>query len=479
MKGQIHVKMRRIPQMALPLFMMVMALVITACGGTAAPAGQATTAPAAAAATTAPAAAAATTAPAAAAATTAPAAADATAAPAAAPAEGGTTVTFWSRDSDQALIEPVIAAYNSSHPAQIKATFIPAAQFVQKFAAATAGGEAPDLIAVDLIYMPSFIAAGQMADITEQVKALPYFDKLNKAQMREGTADGKIYSLPFSADGSVLVYNKNLFKQAGLDPEKAPTTMDEMMQYSKKITALGNGTYGFYFSGNCPGCNAFTLMPYIWASGGDILSQDGKTATLTDPNVKMVLDWYRQMWADKQIPESAKVDTGTDFFNVFASGKIGMVGSGAFAIAALKNDHPDLDFGIVPLPGMKAGQQSSFAGGDVIGIPTGSKHVNEGLDFIKWYLSDEVQLEQVAKINGLPVREDLVDNKYSQKDPRYITVGNAMYKFGNTPFSVHYNEIWNDANGPWLAMIQKAVFDGDVDGAISEAQQQVTQILSQ
>ena len=44
---------------------------------------------------------------------------------------------------------------------------------------------------------------------------------------------------------------------------------------------------------------------------------------------------------------------------------------------------------------------------------------------------------------------------------------------------MHYNEIWNDANGPWLAMIQKAVFDGDIDGAINDAQQQITQILSQ
>ena len=464
-------KMHKIPRAALPLLLMLMALVISACGGAAAPAGQATSAPAAPAA-------AATAAPAAEA-TAAPAAAAPTAAPAAAPAEGAVTVTFWSRDSDQALIEPVIAAYNGSHPAQIKATFIPAAQFVQKFAAATAGGEAPDLIAVDLIYMPSFIAAKQMTDITDMAKALPFFDKLNKAQMREGTADGKIYSLPFSADGSVLVYNKNLFKQAGLDPEKPPTNMEEMMTMSKKITALGNGTYGFYFSGNCPGCNAFTMMPYIWASGGDILSADGKTATVTDPNVKTVLTWYHQMWTDKQIPESAKVDTGSDFFNVFASGKIGMVGSGAFAIAALKKDHPDLDFGIVPLPGLKTGQQASFAGGDVIGIPTGSKHVKEATDFITWYLSEDVQLENVAKINGLPVREDLVDNQYSKKDPRYITVGNAMYKFGNTPFSVHYNEIWNDANGPWLAMIQKAVFDGDIDGAINDGQTQITQILSQ
>ncbi|MBA3945050.1 MAG: sugar ABC transporter substrate-binding protein [Herpetosiphonaceae bacterium] len=392
---------------------------------------------------------------------------------------GGTTISFWSRDSDQALIEPVIKVYNDTHPNQVKATFIPADQFVQKFAAAASGSAAPDLIAVDLIFMPSFIASGEMTDISSMVKALPFASQLSAAHMKEGTsADGKVYSVPFSAEGSVLIYNKKLFKQAGLDPEKAPKTMAEMADDSKKITALGNGTYGFYFSGACAGCNAFTVMPYIWASGGDILSKDSKTAMLTDPAVKGVMTWLHQMWTDKQIPETSKADTGTDFFNTFAAGKIGMVGSGGFAIAQLKTAHPEIDFGVAPLPGLTGGQ-ASFAGGDVIGIPTGSQHVKEATDFISWYLSDDVQINQVAKGNALPERKDLLDNQYSKKDPRYITVGAAMYDFGRTPLSVHYNEIWNDVNGPWLTMIQKSVFDGQIDPAIKEAQDKVTSILSQ
>ncbi|GAC1550068.1 MAG: sugar ABC transporter substrate-binding protein [Herpetosiphon sp.] len=466
---------------AMSLLMAMVSLIVSACGGTpAATTGQTTTGSAAPAATVARTTAAMTAAATGAMAqTTGTTAAGATAAPTAAKGGGGVTISFWSRDSDQALIEPVIKVYNDTHPTQIKATFIPADQFVQKFAAAASGSAAPDLIAVDLIFMPSFIAAGQMTDISSMVKALPFASQLSQAHMKEGTStDGKVYSVPFSAEGSVLVYNKNLFKQAGLDPEKPPKTMAEMADASKKITALGNGTYGFYFSGACAGCNAFTVMPYIWASGGDILSKDSKTATLTDPMVKGVMTWLHQMWADKQIPETAKADTGTEFFNTFAAGKIGMVGSGGFAIAQLKKAHPELDFGVTPLPGLTGGQ-ASFAGGDVIGIPMGSQHVKEASDFITWYLSDDVQINQVAKGNALPERKDLVDNQYSKTDPRYITVGGAMYDYGRTPYSVHYNEIWNDANGPWLTMIQKSVFDGQIDPAIKEAQAKVTSILSQ
>jgi multiple sugar transport system substrate-binding protein len=473
-------KMYKYSHAMLLLVTMLVLLVASACGNstpavtTEQPATEAAVAPAAAEPTAAPAE------PAAAEPTEAPAEpTEAPAEPAAEPASGeGGEIIFWARDSATTLVQPIIDQWNATHPNKIKPTFIPADQFVQKFSAAMAGGEPPDLVAVDLIYMPAYAAAGQMTEITNLVNGLAFKDKLSPSHMRLGTYDGKIYSVPFNAEGSVLVYNKDLFKQAGLDPEKPPTNWGEMEEAAKKITALGNDTYGFYFSGSCAGCNAFTVLPYLWASGGDVLSEDGKTATVTDPNVKATLEMLRRMWEGKNIPETAKVDTGTDFFNTFTSGKIGMVGSGAFAIATLKKDFPDLDFGVAPLPG-KDGGSASFAGGDTIGIPTGSTKVEEAFEFLNWFLSEEVQIEYLAKNGGLPLRLDLIDNKYSQEDPRYITVAKAMFEEGRTPFLVPYNEIFNDANGPWLAMLQKAVFDGDIDGAVTDAQESFTQILSQ
>jgi multiple sugar transport system substrate-binding protein len=388
----------------------------------------------------------------------------------------GSTMTFWSRDSSEVLVAPLIAAWNESHDTQIEATFIPGEQFVQKFAAAVAGGEAPDLVAVDLIYMPAFSEAGQMTDMTEQAKALPFFNELSPPHMRLGTYQDRIYSLPFNADGSFLIYNKSLYQAAGLDPETPPTTWAEITENAKAITALGDDTYGFYFSGTCPGCNAFVLLPYVWASGGDVLSEDGTQATLTDPNVKAMLEFVGQLWTDKQVPASAQADNGTDFFNLFTTGKIGMLGTGAFAIAEVKQKYPDIDFGVTPLPG-ETGGQSSFAGGDTIAIPAGSDRVDEAFEFLTWFLSDDVQIEQLAKNNGLPLRIDLVENKYSLEDPRYITVANAMYS-GRTPYTVKYNQLFNDSNSPWIAMIQRAVFDGEVDESVDEAQERFTDIIN-
>lgn len=395
----------------------------------------------------------------------------------AAPAADGVTMSFWTRDSNQAQVRTLVDAWNATHDNQIEVTVIPSGEYMTKVGAAAAGGSAPDIIAVDLIYVPQFAAAGQLTDITELAKSLPYFDALSPSHVRLGTYEGKIFALPFNAEGSILLWNKDLFEQAGLDPEKAPTTWAEIADAAAKVRALGDDIYGFYFSGACAGCNAFTFAPLIWASGGDILSDDGATATLTDPNVAAALDFYRQMWADGLMPPGAQADTGTDFANAFPTGKIGMTGSGAFAISQIKNDHPEINFGVTFLPGQNDGQ-SSFAGGDSIGIPAGSKYPNQAFEFIQWLTSEEVQLEQYAKANSLPIRTDMADNEYFQADPRLTTAAQAM-AMGNTPYSLVYNQLFNDANGPWLKMIQTAIFDGDVEGAVQTAQDEFTKILTE
>ena len=80
------------------------------------------------------------------------------------------------------------------------------------------------------------------------------------------------------------------------------------------------------------------------------------------------------MWSEGLIPEGAQGDTGANFQAIFETGKVGMQGSGNFAIAALKANHPEIDFGIAFLPGIKPENASSFVGGDLIAIPMGAKN---------------------------------------------------------------------------------------------------------
>jgi multiple sugar transport system substrate-binding protein len=275
----------------------------------------------------------------------------------------------------------------------------------------------------------------------------------------------------------VLIWNKDLFRQAGLDPDKAPTTLAEIHADATKIRALGDDIYGYYFAGACPGCNIFVTSPMMVAAGSHMLPAKPGDKALTGDGVKGVLTEMHAMWDEGLIPDSAQADTGANFLATFETGTIGIQGTGGFAISALKHDKPDMDFGIGFLPGLEEGQVSAFVGGDVIAIPAASKHPDVALQFIKWELTDEAQLEALARNNIIPSRPALADNKYFT-DPRVVTTAKAV-GIGYVPGVLHYNDMVNSDSSPWIQMLQTAIFDGDIDGAIDSARQAMEDISSQ
>ena len=387
-------------------------------------------------------------------------------------------LSMWVRASGANAAQHLVDLWNSGHPDKIQLTVIPDNQMVSKLATGVKAGQVPDLISFDLIYMPDFMRAGLLTDITDKVKDDANFKKVAPAFTQLATYKGKLYGTGFTPDVSILIYNKDLFKKAGLDPGKPPTTLDQIHEYAKKIRALGPDVYGFYFSGSCPGCNIFTTSPMMVASGAKILPASGSEEPLAGPGVKEVLQLFRDMWAEGLIPKSAQSDNGSNFVANFKTGKIGIQGAGGFFISDLKREVPNLDFGVAFLPGIKDGQVSAFVGGDVVAIPKGSKRAAIALQFIKWELTDEAQLEGLAKNNILPSRADLANNKYFESEPRVVTTAKAI-GIGYVPWVFHFNDMVNSDSSPWIQMIQTSVFEGKVDDAIAKAKAKMKAIANE
>ena len=385
-------------------------------------------------------------------------------------------MTMWVR-AINSHTQTQVDTWNANNESQIELTVVPGGtDFVTKLGAAIAAGEQPDIASVDLIFTPVFSSTGQLTDITEFVQALPFVDDLTPAHMGLRMFEGRNYAVPTAVDGSFIAYNIDLFEQAGLDPENPPSTWDEFLDAARAITALGDDTYGYSFFGNCAGCLGFIHMPFVWANGGAFFSDDKFEATISDePAMREMLELFRTMWEEGLIPEGAAVDNGANFVNAFVGGNIGMAGTGNFALPIFVNDHPDLNFGVFLIPG-KDGGSASFAGGDVIAIPSGTEHVEEAWRFIEWTLSEEAQLEIYAANGQIPVRLSLVDNEYFEGDERQHTAASAL-AVGHASWSTVFPRLFNDPNGPWLEMFQMGVLDGDIDGALELRQERFTQIM--
>src|SRR2546421_4275908 len=112
---------------------------------------------------------------------------------------GTATLTLWARDSEKTFIGTIVDAFNSSHKdVHVDVTVIPAGNpFVQKLGTATANGSGPDVVSIDLVYVPYFAKNGALQDISGRAAALPYLSNFDSAHMRLAAYNGKTYALPF------------------------------------------------------------------------------------------------------------------------------------------------------------------------------------------------------------------------------------------------------------------------------------------
>ncbi|MFT4183584.1 MAG: sugar ABC transporter substrate-binding protein [Rhizobium sp.] len=389
-------------------------------------------------------------------------------------ASAAENISMWVRTGIGDSFKKVVEAYNAGHDDKVTLTEVPFSELVQKYATAIAGGQAPDALSMDLIYTPAFAAAGQLEDLTDWAKSLPYFNSLSPSHVKLGSYQDHIYGLPLSVETSVFAWNKDLYKKAGLDPDKAPATWDEIEKNAEKIRALGGDTYGFYFSGGgCGGCMIFTFTPLTWGAGADILSADGKKATLDTPQMRKAVDIYRSMVKKDLVPAGAASDTGANFLSI-SNGKIGQQSIGAFSIGTLITQYPDIHFGVTLIPGVD-GNPSSFAGGDNFVISKGTKKLEAVKKFLEYTYSLEGQ-KLMAKYGSLPTRGDIADQVLQGLDPR-MQVGLKAIAVAKTPYTLQFNDLINSANGPWAGFTNAAIFGDDVDGAFADAQSEMQSII--
>lgn len=384
---------------------------------------------------------------------------------------GGEEITMWVRSSTDDFSTRLVEAYNADHSPKVKLTIIPDDSYLQKVGAAAGSKALPDVLASDVVYAPNYVKQGLYADVTNKVESLDFYDSLVKAHTKAATRDGKIYAVPYKVDSSVYVYNKKLFADAGLDPEKPPTSFDEVYADAKAIRALGADIYGFYFAGNCPGCFAYTGFPYAAAAGTPPFNADGTKAEVDSPALGDAWAMYRKMTEEDIAPASVKTEDGSTWGTSFIDGKVGILPTGSFLYGEL-NAAESLDWGVTPIMAPDGSGTSTFVGGDVLGVSSTSKSIDDAWEFVDWTLGEKAQVDVIAKNGDLPGRTDLADNEYSAKDPRIeATIENLAG--GYTPLVLPSGDLLNSPNGPWLAGVRGQIFGDDPAAAAKTMQEKI------
>lgn len=368
----------------------------------------------------------------------------------------GATITFWTRAATQIASQRLVKAYNASHKNKVKLTVIPTDNYQPRIAAAAGARQLPDVFASDVIYVPNYLSQGLFADITDRVNKLPFKNSLAPSHMKIGTKDGKIYTLPHTLDLSVWFWNKDLYKKAGLDPEKGPKTLKEFAEQATTIQKKLGGSgkiHGTFFGGNCPGCYVFTFWPSVWAAGGQVMNPDGTQSLNDKPPMTEVFQIWRGLVDAGVTGPTTKTEQGPTWTGFFPKGTVGVMPMPSTTLGLMPKN---LDIGVTPIAGPDGGE-STFVGGDSIGIAATTKNQDAAWNFIAWTVSDQAQVEVVAKNKDILSRTDLANNKYSAADPR-VVLSNSLVAKGVTPYALKFGQTYNDPQGPWLRLARDAVF---------------------
>jgi len=391
------------------------------------------------------------------------------------------TVQFWARTVSKTLAQKLVSEFNASHKdLQVKLTLTSINDDVTSLATSLKAGDPPDVDGLNDIDVPTFSRTGAFMDLTRYIDALPYKAALSPGHVGLATYQGKEYGVPYWADLSVLWYNKTLFTQAGLDPNKPPTTYAEILSDAQAINKLGNGINGFTFAGDCQGCLGFVVQPGIWADGSHLTSGDigSQTANITgNQDLVAALNLYRQVWTQHLAPDNARTDNGPTWGQDFAAGKIGIMPGGYGQLTGLaKPSQLGTEFMDTPLPGAK-GDYSTFDGGDDFVIPAAAKNASGAWEFIQWVMQTQQQ-SQYPDLGATPVRTDVLTPAFSTAHPEDAVALKALAK-GYAPVTLVYDQMFNQAGGPWFQMFSTAVYDGNMSLALQQGQSGLTRLLQQ
>ncbi len=291
------------------------------------------------------------------------------------------------KPADVASFDRNVKKFTDEHP-NITVKSTETSWDAQTFQAQVAGGSLPTVMSISFTEPLNMIPNKQLPDITDELKLVDLTKDLNPNTLKlVQDANGRIYGVPFEAFSVGLAYNRALFKQAGLDPDKPPTNWDEVRQYAKQITEkTGKAGYAQLTKDNTGG---WMLTTMTYSMGGTVQSDDGKKSTFNDAPTKKALQLLKDMrWTDNTMgtqflynQEEARQD--------FAAGKIGMImqAPDAYDMCVKNFGMKPADFGEGALP-QDGGPFGTLTGGSIKMInPKSTK--NEIVAALKWIKSQE------------------------------------------------------------------------------------------
>lgn len=375
-----------------------------------------------------------------------------------------------------------------------------------KLRKALSGSEPPDLVILsggDLV--ASYYQQGLVEPLNAWIEAtgIDVTDIYSAPLAQCMTQDGTYLCLPWGCDAYALFWNKDLFEDAGLDPERPPQTVEELVEYASRLT-LRDETGGISQIGFIPDLARSYTGLYGHMFGGNWYAGEGTELTADSQPMIEALEWQRQFYdrygrqdvkefvssfdhyrnsahpfyagkktSCQQCHRYAPRDRGPD--QGFYAGKVAMMVSAEWQVSgnAISHFQPGLNYGVAPFPPPADHPEranTSVVEGAVVVIPTGVTDKNAAARLLAWMMSPEIVAEGTYASGSLPTsRTAALDPRFKQVPNLQLFMELIAHPSAKHPVTTPVSQELNQA----LSKLEKDLLqrgEGEASGLLNEVQ---------
>lgn len=362
--------------------------------------------------------------------------------------------------------EGIKTGFEEKYPQyEIEWVTAPYGEIVNQVINQAGGGDKPDIMFGESTWVPTLVDAGLAIPVSE-VFTEDYLAKFDQNALESCMTDGEVCGLPMYDCAFMLFYNKDLFEQAGLDPNTPPTTYDEMLKMAEKLsqltTADGNKVYAFGQTTASVAISGSAINSMIFNFGGTVLDENGQLA-IDNQGFKDAITMLQTLNQKGYNPQNAKLK---DLRQLFATGQLAMYYDQSWGFNGVTTINPDAaEFAASAMP-LKGGEGdgASMLSGQILMYMDNGEAQREGCRLLTEYmLTEEVLGDYIRNITpAYPIIEDMKD---MELNPVLEGARDATQSALNSP-SI---PMLNDLNLELCTLAQNVTVGGaDVDTAIED-----------
>ncbi|GAA4431494.1 extracellular solute-binding protein [Georgenia halophila] len=376
-----------------------------------------------------------------------------------APPTGPITVWFSNNEFELEWGNALVEEWNADHPdAQVEAQEIPAGSSSEEaITAAITAGTAPCLVYnISPAAAPQWQAQGGLVDLSQFDGAEQYLSERSGddtlGQYRG--QDGGIYQVPWKSNPVMVMYNKEVFQQAGLDPENPDmNTFDSFLDGARDIVSSGAAETAIWPSPTTEFYQPwFDFYPtYLATTGGTSLVEDG-AATFDDDNGMAVWEFWRTFYEEGLTSQEAATE------DAMTAGTTAMQMAGPWAIASYEGQ---VDYGFMPVPtedGVAPEETYTFADAKNVSMFTSCENTGTAWEFLQLSTSEAADGDLLEATGQMPLRTGLTDAypDYFEANPNYVAFADQAERTVDVPNIPNSVEAWQTFREEWSRSV---IFD--------------------